>query len=100
GARARHPGTSVEYVVADLLAPPPDWLGAFDLVVENMNVQALPEPVRSDAVAAVGRFVAAGGTLVVTEAARADDAPAEPGPPWPFLRSELAAFGAGGLDLV
>ncbi|MHA3703628.1 DUF952 domain-containing protein [Jatrophihabitans sp. YIM 134969] len=100
GARERHPDTAVTYLVADLLSPPTDWLGAFDLVVENMNVQALPEPLRSDAIAAVGRFVAPGGTLVATEAARADDAPAEPGPPWPFLRAEMESFGSGVLTLV
>jgi SAM-dependent methyltransferase len=45
-ARQRHPGTSVRYVAADLLDPPPEWLRAFDLVVEIITVQALPDPPR------------------------------------------------------
>ena len=45
-AGRRHPDTTVRYLVADLLDPPPSWLGSFDLVVESMNVQALPDPPR------------------------------------------------------
>jgi hypothetical protein len=43
-ARQRHPGTSVRYVAADLLDPPPQWRCGFDLVVEIITVQALPRP--------------------------------------------------------
>jgi hypothetical protein len=46
-ARQRHPGTAVDYVVADLLRPPAAWSRAFDLVVEIITVQALAEPSRS-----------------------------------------------------
>ena len=43
-ARRRFPDSSVEYVTADLLAPPPSWAGGFDLVVEVFTLQVLPAP--------------------------------------------------------
>jgi SAM-dependent methyltransferase len=55
-ARDRHPGSDVRYVVADLLALPPDWIGAHDLVVEVYTVQALPEPPRRRAIGEVARW--------------------------------------------
>jgi SAM-dependent methyltransferase len=108
-ARERHPGSPVEYGVADLLDPPPQWRGAFDLVLESNNVQALPKPVRDRAIAAVGPLVAPGGTLLVLAAASRGDA--EPGgtenggteagtPPWPLTRAEIDAFAAPGLTPV
>ncbi|MGO9975936.1 MAG: class I SAM-dependent methyltransferase [Solirubrobacteraceae bacterium] len=42
-ARARHPGTRVHYLAADLLELPREWLRSFDLVVEIFTVQALPD---------------------------------------------------------
>jgi SAM-dependent methyltransferase len=57
-ARGRHPGTVVRYVVADLLALPPDWTATFDLVVEVYTVQALPDPPRRRAIDEVEAFAA------------------------------------------
>lgn len=37
GARRRFPNSPVEYVVADLLDPPAEWTGAFDVVVESIT---------------------------------------------------------------
>ncbi len=68
-----------------------------------MNVQALPEPPRGDAIRGVTGLVAPGGTLLVV-AFGADGTVAErdeaDGPPWPLVRSEIDAFGADGIDLV
>ncbi len=100
GARARHAGSPVRYQVGDVLAPPPAWSRAFDLVVESMTVQALPDPVRSQAIAEIGQLVAPGGTLVVLAAACSDGDPAEDGPPWPLSRAEIDAFATGGLVLT
>ena len=94
-ARQRHPGSPVDYRVADLLAPPQQWAGAFDLVVECNNVQALPRELRERATAAVASFVAPGGTLLVVAAAATEWG--EDGPPWPLIRAELSAFADGGL---
>lgn len=93
-ARTRFPGSGVHYQVADLLAPPPDWQAAFDLVVEIYTVQALYGPARAAAIQALPALVAPGGTLLVI--ARATD---EPDPvrdpammPWPVTRPELEAM--------
>jgi SAM-dependent methyltransferase len=99
-ARSRHPGSRVDYVTADLLDLPSDWVGAFDLVVESINVQALPDSLRPQAIANVARLVAPGGTLFVTEAVRDDGEPPADGPPWPLTRGEIESFGAGGLEPV
>ncbi|WP_305783290.1 class I SAM-dependent methyltransferase [Symbioplanes lichenis] len=93
-ARRRHPDSPVDYVHADLLALPAAWRGAFDLVVESNNVQALPAAVRPRAIAAIGPLVAPGGTLLVLAAARDEDSPAPGGPPWPLTRTEIDAFAA------
>jgi pimeloyl-ACP methyl ester carboxylesterase/SAM-dependent methyltransferase len=99
-ARERHPGSSVDYVTADLLDPPATWVRAFDLVVEVITVQALPEPPRRAAIVNVGRLVAPGGTLVVI-AARRDETDADvTGPPWPLGRDEVDAFATDGLSPV
>jgi SAM-dependent methyltransferase len=87
----------VDYQVADVLDPPAGWREAFDLVVESLTVQALPDPPRRDAIARIGQMVAPGGSLVVIALAR--DAGEEPGPwpPWPITRAEVEAFAEAGL---
>jgi len=96
-ARERFPGSAVDYRVADLLDLPREWTGAFDLVVEIITVQALPEELRTPATTAVASTVAPGGTLFVISGIR-DGAP-EPGPPWPLTREQVEAFAAGDLEL-
>lgn len=99
-ARRRHPGSPVDYQVADLLDLPPAWRHGFDLVVESMNVQALPRQIRADAIRAVGDLVAPGGTLLVIAAGQREDEQPPAGPPWPLTRAEIDAFAAGGLTTV
>ena len=48
-----HPGSPVTYVVADVLAAPPEWAQAFDLVVECLTVQSLPPHAHARAGAAI-----------------------------------------------
>ena len=98
-ARAAHPGSPVEYTVADLLDLPADWIGAYDLVVECLTVQSLPDPPRRAAIAQVGRLVRSGGTLLVVAHARRDG-PEPAGPPWPLTRGEVDAFAQGGLGVA
>lgn len=97
--RERHPDSPVEYVTADLLDLPAGWRAGFDLVVESFNVQALPEPLRAKAIAAIPPMVAPGGTLVVVAAASTGRDPGD-GPPWPLVRAEVDAFAADGLAVV
>lgn len=98
-ARLRHPSSPVRYVTANLLALPPDWLGAFDFVLESHNVQALPDPPRAQAIAAVRSAVAPGGTLLVLMFASEDSAEPD-GPPWPLTRSEIESFAGGEVRTV
>jgi hypothetical protein len=86
--------------VADLLNVPRDWVRAFDVVVEIINLQALPIPLRTTATAAVASLIAPGGHLLVVENVREDGAPPSARPPWAFTRTEITAFADHGLELV
>jgi SAM-dependent methyltransferase len=97
GARERFPGSSVDYVVADLLNPPGGWPDGFDFVLESITVQALPPSLRPEAIARVRAMVAPGGELLVISGVREDGEEVD-GPPWPLTRAELGSFAAGGLQ--
>ncbi|HEX8345238.1 MAG TPA: class I SAM-dependent methyltransferase [Actinoplanes sp.] len=97
-ARERHPGSPVDYVVADLLDPPVSWWRGFDLVVESNTVQALPRSLRHRATTSVASLVAPGGTLLVL--ASAASTPDGDGPPWPLTRDEVQAFAVDGLSVL
>ena len=96
-ARQRYPGSAVRYQAADLLNPPGEWLHAFDLVVEIITVQALPDPPQRQAIVNVGQLVRQGGTLVAVEAARGEYERAPELGPWPLSRADIDAFGTDGL---
>ncbi|WP_295700007.1 class I SAM-dependent methyltransferase [Lapillicoccus sp.] len=101
--KKRFPDSLVEYAVGDLLALPAAWRGGFDLVVESMTVQALPEPPRDPAISGVVSLVAPGGTLLVIAAGHdgpAADRDALDTPPWPLLREEVESFARDGLEMV
>jgi SAM-dependent methyltransferase len=94
-ARERHPQSTVDYEVADLLDLPAEWEQAFDLVVECLTVQSLPPQHHAAASANIAATVAPGGTLIVVATAEAG----EPGaPPWPLTRREMDGFAERGLD--
>jgi hypothetical protein len=99
-ARDRHPGSQVDYVVADLLNLPRQWAGAFALVVECLTVQSLPEEVRPRAIAAVTQTVAPRGTLLVIASARDEADGPVGGPPWPLTRAEVESFARGPVKHV
>jgi hypothetical protein len=99
GARRRHPGSPVDYRVADLFDPPAGWEGAFDLVLESLTVQSLPRSLRARATAQVSAMVAPGGTLLVLSGAH-DDGDPDDGPPWPLTRAEVEAFATAALRPV
>jgi SAM-dependent methyltransferase len=98
-ARQRFPGTAVRYCVADLMEPPPDWRSGYDLVIESMTLQAMPEQTRARALVCLGPLVAAGGTLIVFARGREPAVP-DDGPPWSLTRSEIDAIAVGGLEPV
>lgn len=99
GARERFPGSAVRYVAADLLDLPGDWRRSFDLVVEVLTLQALPDPPRAAAIGAIGTLVAPGGRLVVIDRGREESEPDE-GPPWSLTRAEIDAVARPGLSAV
>lgn len=98
-ARRRHPRSAVRYQAGDLLHPPSAWHQAFDLVVESMTLQALPDPPRRDAIAALGDLVAPQGTLIAIARAREPGQPVH-GPPWALTRAEIDALAGSGLEPV
>jgi SAM-dependent methyltransferase len=98
-ARQRFPESTVTYQVADLFALPAGWSQAFDFVVENQTVQALPGDLRRHAIDAISGTVTPGGQLAVL-AARAENGIAYDGPPWPLTRAEIDAFAEDGLRIV
>lgn len=95
----RFPNSTVNYLIADLLALPSQWHHAFDLVVESRNIQALPLSIRSTVIKSVASVVANQGTLLVITRFR--DTEVEPeGPPWPLSNAELHQLTELGLDEV
>ncbi|HEY6737317.1 MAG TPA: SAM-dependent methyltransferase, partial [Actinopolymorphaceae bacterium] len=94
----RFPDSSVHYTVADVLAPPQDWVRAFDLVVEIYTVQVLRGKARATAIERIASLPAPGGTLLVVARARHRADP--PGDlPWPLTREEIEAFAVDDLEL-
>jgi SAM-dependent methyltransferase len=99
-ARERFPHSAVHYVPADLLDLSERWVHAYDLVVEIITVQALPDPQRRQAIANVSRLVGHGGTLLVVAAVHDEAEPPDENPPWPLRRTEVEAFAGDGLSAV
>lgn len=97
--RRRYPDSVVRYEVADVLDLPATWDSNFDLVVECLTVQSLPERVRGAAIDGIARLVAPGGALLVVAAAREDGEPAD-GPPWPLIRGDIDRFADARLHAV
>jgi SAM-dependent methyltransferase len=98
-AAKRFPDLEIEWRTADLVNPPKDFLGAFDLVNETYTLQALRPPNRDAAIKSLARFVRPGGTLLIVGRGRHEDEPENP-PPWPIVRSELDCLIESGLTLV
>ena len=92
----RFPSSRVDYRVADLLALPPGWRSAFDLVVEVFTVQSLALRDRDAAIDAVASLVAPGGRAFVVALGRPDEQYPS-GPPFPVSRREMDRFTACGL---
>jgi SAM-dependent methyltransferase len=95
--KKRYPKTQVEYIVADLFDPPPEWIGGFDFVLEIYTVQALAGDLRAKAVEQIARFLKPEGQLLVIARGRADGEPEGQGPPWPLTSDELDGFRRAGL---
>jgi SAM-dependent methyltransferase len=98
-ARRLHADTGIEFEVADLFEPPPDWIGSFDFVLEIYTIQPLPMEMRERVIDSIAAFVADDGELVIVTRGREDDEePIEL--PWPLSRLDLSRFEANGLKQV
>jgi SAM-dependent methyltransferase len=98
-AEGRFPDLAIEWRIADLLEPPAEWEGAFDLVNETYTIQAMRPPWRERALAVLPGLVAPGGTLLIIARGRHAHEPENP-PPWPLLRAELEPLKRIGLEEV
>ncbi len=98
-AAKRFPDLQIDWRVADLVNPPEDFYGVFDLVNETYTLQALRPPFREAAIKSLARFVKRGGTLLIVGRGRHAEEPENP-PPWPLVHSELDCLLEAGLKLV
>jgi SAM-dependent methyltransferase len=99
-ARERHPDTSVDYRVADLLDLPTEWRRSFDMVVEVFTIQALPDPPRAAAIGAVADLVAPGGTLLAIAFRHVGGEDVDAGPPFALTREVMDSLAVDGLGVV
>ena len=95
----RYPDSKVDYVAADLFEPPPEWRGAFRLVVEVNTLQVLPPELRPAAISAMVNCVTPGGSLLVIARGREQDD--DPGSmPWRLIKGDLEHFVQSGMKLI
>ena len=87
--RERFPDSSVEYRVADLLAPPSEWKGCFDIVIEIHILQAIPENIRDQGADNLPTLLSPDGHLLCIGRLFGSLLPDEPSPPWPLSRTWL-----------
>jgi len=98
-AKKLYAETNVEFHVADLFAPPPEWKNAFEFVLEVYTIQPLPLEMRPQVIDAIAGFVAEGGELLIVTRGRADDE--EPVQlPWALSRRDLSRFEFHGLKQI
>ena len=95
-AKRLYGDAAIQFHVADLFNPPPEWLGAFDFVLEIYTIQPLPLEMRPQTIDAVASFVKPSGRLVVVTRGREDDEAPEQ-MPWPLSRRDLSRFEEHGL---
>jgi 2-polyprenyl-3-methyl-5-hydroxy-6-metoxy-1,4-benzoquinol methylase len=99
-ARERFRETGVDFLAADLLDLPPEWVGAFDLVVEIYTIQAVPEPPRTDIASGVRALVAPGGSLLAIQFRASGEDDSTEGPPFALGEGRIRSLGSDTLDLV
>jgi 2-polyprenyl-3-methyl-5-hydroxy-6-metoxy-1,4-benzoquinol methylase len=94
--KKRFPGSTVNYVAADVLDPPEEWTGRFDFVLEVYTLQVLPAELRPRAIRGLAGFLKKDGMILLIARGREEQEP-EGLMPWPLTRRELGEFVAAGL---
>lgn len=97
-AKRRFPDSRVKYQIGNLLDPPLEWRGAFDIVHECFTLQVLTPSLVDDAAKHLASFLAPSGRLLVIAGAREPDEPRVTS--WrPLTRAEIEALAVDGLTL-
>ena len=87
-AKKRFADLPIDWQAADLLKPPKEWTGTFDLVSETFTIQALYGAERLKAIEALTKLVAPKGKLLIICRGRRDDTIPDT-PPLPLSPAEL-----------
>tara|TARA_B100001750_G_scaffold247951_1_gene275816 strand:- start:1101 stop:1751 length:651 start_codon:yes stop_codon:yes gene_type:complete len=91
-AKEQFPASKIDWLTADLLNLPSEWMGTFDLVLEVHILQAMPESVRELAAPKLSPLVASGGNLICIGRYQTN-LESEEGPPWPLSRLFIESIG-------
>lgn len=98
--KTRFPESDVHFTVADLFKTPDNWLQAYDFVLENRTIQALPKQLYKKTIGAIANFIAPEGQLLLLCHGRNPDEDARTQIPWPVSRAELQDFIELGLTEI
>jgi len=94
--RERLPQTRVDYVVADVRCPPPNWIGRFGFVFDCDTISTLSRATRIHAVKQLSRCLVPQGTLLLIESQHNSWGPIQV-EPWALTQSELNELQTDGL---
>lgn len=95
----RFPDSQVAYQQANLFSLPADWHGAFDFVLENRTIQALPYDIYQKTMTAIANLVSENGQLLILSNGR-DEQEAKGSIPWLLSHADLAYFEELGLEEI
>jgi SAM-dependent methyltransferase len=99
-ARARYPQIAERFLHGDLFAPPAEWHGTFDVILEHTCMSALPPRLRGEYRMGIDRLLRPGGHLVGIWYINPDLDPGHEGPPYPFSVEELTRCFESGYEIV
>ncbi|MEO8409799.1 MAG: class I SAM-dependent methyltransferase, partial [Propionivibrio sp.] len=97
--RQRYPGSTVDYLVADLFNHPADWRRRFDLVYECNTIQVLEGQSRVRALEIIADLAAPGGEVIVSCRSRSKGEPTDTFP-LALDRDEIDGFQRAGLSEI
>lgn len=97
--KERFPGSSVNFIQADLFQEQNQWQKKFDFVLEIYTVQALPPKYETELIQKISSFVAPAGQLLVIAKVSNEERAFENGPPWLLTPQHIDSFVSCGLNL-